>query len=328
MPRSWRLCLVLTAVVALCAPGSACAYKFKGLKWPTHTIRYFSVATPSATYVARAIDAWNRSGANIHFVRTSSAAQAQLVIESINAHKVGGYEDLGVATVGWSPPNAPEPNPEGNAPVRGPHVWIVPPGQTPEQTPLALTQTVAHELGHVLGLGHETRGCATMNPIQNEFCRAPKPWMINCRVIELDDVSGVIALYGGQHRPLGPEFCDRAPAPGAPLQASATLSDPATRGVTLSWTNPGGITLGGSNLLSQIMGRPTVQRYRVYGRSQGVCAPRDSASAPIAANPTHAGVPVTTLVHVPAPGDWCFTIVISDIFDRAGLPAHATITVP
>ena len=28
----------------------------------------------------------------------------------------------------------------------------------------AAAQVFAHELGHVLGLDHETRGCSTMNP--------------------------------------------------------------------------------------------------------------------------------------------------------------------
>jgi hypothetical protein len=73
---------------------------------------------------------------------------------------------------------------------------------------------VAHELGHVLGLGHEMHVCATMNPTlvvdHPEHCPAPPRGMWVCRLLRADDVRGAVSLYGGSVRAIrGPEFCPR-----------------------------------------------------------------------------------------------------------------------
>ena len=71
---------------------------------------------------------------------------------------------------------------------------------------------VTHEFGHVLGLDHEDRTCATMNTylVDNhpEQCPAAPPGMWVCRLLRADDVRGAVSLYGGTVRPIrGPEFC-------------------------------------------------------------------------------------------------------------------------
>jgi len=73
---------------------------------------------------------------------------------------------------------------------------------------------IAHELGHVLGLGHENSVCATMNAYIDvnhpANCAAPPPGTWVCRLLRADDVRGAVKLYGGTVRPLrGPEFCPR-----------------------------------------------------------------------------------------------------------------------
>ena len=73
---------------------------------------------------------------------------------------------------------------------------------------------VAHELGHVLGLGHEDRICATMNSYlvdgHTEHCPAAPQGMWVCRLLRVDDVRGAVRLYGGTVRPIrGPEFCNK-----------------------------------------------------------------------------------------------------------------------
>jgi Matrixin len=73
---------------------------------------------------------------------------------------------------------------------------------------------VAHELGHVLGLDHEDRMCATMNSFLVDggprHCREAPDGMWVCRLLRNDDVRGAVKLYGGVVRPIrGPEFCPR-----------------------------------------------------------------------------------------------------------------------
>ena len=71
---------------------------------------------------------------------------------------------------------------------------------------------ITHELGHVLGLDHEDRTCATMNTylVDNhpENCPAAPEGKWVCRLLRADDVRGAVRLYGGSVRPIrGPEFC-------------------------------------------------------------------------------------------------------------------------
>src|SRR5207247_6024946 len=86
------------------------------------------------------------------------------------------------------------------------------------------TAAIAHEMGHVLGLAHEQRRCATMNAALWEKCaRPPHPWQAHCRILEADDVRGAIRLYGGRLRKVGPLYCDQVPAPSSAAGFTATL---------------------------------------------------------------------------------------------------------
>jgi len=77
-----------------------------------------------------------------------------------------------------------------------------------------MTLVLAHELGHVLGLDHEDRFCATMNSYlldgHPEYCSAAPAGKWICRLLRTDDVRGAVSLYGGTVRPIrGPEFCTK-----------------------------------------------------------------------------------------------------------------------
>jgi hypothetical protein len=316
-------CAALTLVLALLVAAPAGAYRLQGRAWPTHTITYFNAATPNAKALSSAVRAWNRSGAGIRFTAVSRS-RAKLVIESTSTAALGGGDALGYATVGYDPPGARGHAPGGGV-AYGNHVWLVPPSQS-RATDSVLAQVAAHELGHVLGLEHETRGCATMNPTVDVLCPAPHPWQEHCRILEVDDIRGAIARYGGHVGSLGPQFCDLAPVPGAPTAVTASVADPTRGMITLDWTNPGGLTFDNHFLYSQLKGRATVEQY-VVNATQGACIAPILSGALEIGNAT-AGAAASTTLSLPTHGHWCVTLAVSDVFDRFGTPAHVLVDVP
>jgi hypothetical protein len=315
-------CELLAVAMLLAATVSAGAYRIGGWKWPTHTITYYNAAPASAHAVADAVRAWNTSGARIHFVATSRS-HASVVIASMSTAEARG--ELGLATLGWAPPGFLTPSPSGRTQAHGDHVWLVPPSQTGDLPAYALAQVAAHELGHIIGLGHELHRCATMNASVGEHCPLPQPWQQRCRILEADDIRGAIALYGGHVGPLGPEFCDVAELPGPPIGLAATITDPLNGIVQLSWTNPAGVTIGSTPV--QINGRATVGSYIVNG-AQGSCPPPSMTSDYFGGAATRAGEIVSTTVQATSPGSWCFTVTIVDSYNRFGPAAQVQIDVP
>jgi hypothetical protein len=99
-------------------------------------------------------------------------------------------------------------------------------------TPYTAAAAVTHELGHVLGLVHEQRSCATMNPVGSyrgpSRCPPTKPWEWRCRLLSEDDVRGAVRLYGGMVRPYrGRTACSLYAPVAAPAELSAEIDDAA-----------------------------------------------------------------------------------------------------
>jgi hypothetical protein len=196
MPTPTTMKLRLAAIVGalLCAlipAAGAHAYELEGGRWPTATITYYNEVPAYSWAVDTAAYAWNTSGARVRFLK-SSRADAKVLI-GIRWYRTAG--DAHVQRV--------------NGRFVAAQVGI-----RSGQDRYTMALVVAHELGHVLGLDHEDRGCATMNSFlvngHPEHCAAAPSGKWICRLIRTDDVRGAVSLYGGTLRAIrGPEFCSK-----------------------------------------------------------------------------------------------------------------------
>jgi hypothetical protein len=200
-PRTTTLVatVMLSALAGMFLAAPASAYKVGGQRWPGKTprISYYD-ATPSSyrASVQQAILAWNTSGVRLKFVKAKTRRRAQVLIHKGPAIGPG----TGFASVGYAPNASVELNKGGM-----------------DQWDYA--GIVAHELGHVIGLDHPSRGCAAMTPAVYMFCKPgfpPHAWQWRCRLLQRDDLNGAKRRYGGRTRLRPSMWCDKAPPAAAP----------------------------------------------------------------------------------------------------------------
>jgi hypothetical protein len=169
-----RRLLPLALLLTLVPAGAADARD--GKRWPSGTITYREV--PADAGVRDGAAAWNRSGVRVRFRRVRSTRRAQVVIRIERREGCAGIAQLGY--------------------VRGVQAQV----RLLRCPRFDQTLVTAHELGHVLGLGHEGRACALMNPVlvngTPQRCEQPADGLYRCRVFELHDLRRAARMYGGR----------------------------------------------------------------------------------------------------------------------------------
>lgn len=316
MPDVVRTAALAVVLAAICV-GSSQAARPVGPPWPGGTIRYFNAATDQSWAVTRAVNAWNSSGARVRFVATSPH-RADLIIQHYygrNCHSSGTSAKATVGYVGQ----------------RRARIYLSPLDESSLGcNRYAAATFAAHELGHVLGLGHENRGCAVMNSSASMFgaskCPASSIFEWRCRLLTTDDIRGAIRLYGGRPRPRpGPETCRFYTPIAAPAGFSATYRADQS-GVRLSFRRPPAPTLPPffQRLLDQA--DPGAQRegYALTSRA-GTCPTNQDlrAARPGQWAATTTGATIEIADRLPSPGRYCYAVWA---FDRAGWPSERPAT--
>jgi Matrixin len=288
MRRPLATLTLALASTALAAAGVQ-AYELVGGKAPGRSITYYNAAHQHSWAVSKAVRAWNRSGADVEFVR---AARGEAELE------IGYLPDAGVLageteTHGRSSltPHQGGTVVPGDAKVRLPRLG----GAQARDERFLVALIAAHELGHVLGLDHEEDTCATMNStIVNDApgaCPTPGPRQWRCRLLEEDDVRGAVALYGGSLAPVRRSpFCDKVPRLPSPTEVAVTSDPVLSSEVTLQWRNTS------SEALESV----------VVARAQDRCpsAPGGRGDKVLRASPGE----VQSLTYALAPERYCYAI--------------------
>jgi hypothetical protein len=192
-----RLVVAVTLSIVVALPASASAYHFQPERhrWENKRIPVWVGTASLRSPVARAISKWNALHLRVHFVRVTKRRDAWVTLKLSGRACVGGVTQVIGA------------HESGSFNGRSFDIRYIARARTliaPRCGPDLTTFVVAHELGHVLGLGHETSKCALMNPSADAGGSSRQCPGLTIRErarnpIRADDRAGVRALY---RRPL------------------------------------------------------------------------------------------------------------------------------
>ena len=288
-------------LAALAAPHVAAAAEGYS-PWPTRTILYYNGATKYASSVKQAAHLWNRSGVKIRF-KAVPKSKARLRIVISNRGLFGG---LGFTDVTGT---------KGTIRLAS---KIAEASSDPNLSRLLATRVVAHQFGHVLGLGHDNGQCTVMYPHRDETlppgCRPPKQgWRYRCRVLEAVDVRRAVKIWGGRVRKLARAECDHDASP--PAVTSLSLKGNAeNQTVDVSWTNAK--RLGSTANLQIVVKRSSCPTAAQIERAVAGYPPDDvGVQDPV--DPTGPGARQTKQVQTSF-AKWCYAVVPVTNYGRPG----------
>jgi hypothetical protein len=281
-----RIALVAIGAVLVVAP-SAASFSSAGTPWPVTRITVWN-DTPYRTPLREAMASWNAVGARVTFAPAARRSTAHVVVGLLPAGATA--ERVGVGTVGWTA-GAP-----GRVAVQG--------GLGQREASAVL----AHELGHVLGLGHEQRACSVMSsPLavarRSADCRIARCPILSRCLVQPDDAEGLRDLYER-----------RLPAL-LPQRVRGAAAHPVGRSmIELAWRSP--LEGPGAGVLVRAeRGRCPTTPYGSPLERTGLVPLRRGASQ-------RAALPISS-------GTWCAGIWVQDAATLlVGPPAYVRLTVP
>lgn len=283
-----RIALALIGAVLVVAP-SAASFSSAGTPWPVTRITVWN-DTAYRIPLHQAMESWNAVGTRVTLVPAVRRSAARIVVQLLPARSAA--ERVGVGTIGWTPGTQ---------------------GRVAVQAGLGLraaAAALAHELGHVLGLGHEERACSVMSSsLELTPARAGCP-IARCStlsqcLVQPDDAEGLRDLYERRLPALLPQGVQGATA--RPVGATGAS-------IEVAWRSP----LDGPGAA-------------VLVRAERGRCPTTPYSSPLERTGSlqlRRGVSQRVVLPVSASGTWCAGIWVQDAATLlVGKPSYARLTI-